>query len=183
MLVYISKLAYQISDYDLLRDKYSNLQKEDQARNLFQVIQSKIKNFPNINSPISMTNVPYFDINYKLLLQLATESNKNTNLNLTPKREVQILNQNIDLFEKLFGFEFSENRFINAITNQSLFTFKQLYPDIQSDSLENKPSLLKESIGSDLELNKDKSLPPAKATLRLCSESALLTSQDLIFVN
>lgn len=74
----------------------------------------------------SVTNVSFFDINYKTILKMII---KNENISeLSTHSELQLLHQNIELFSQLFGFKFDEHKSINQINNQSLVQLENIYP-------------------------------------------------------
>lgn len=63
----------------------------------------------------SVTNVSFFDIEYKTVLKLII---KDENIkDLTTHQELQLLHQNIDIFSQLFGFKFDEPKSIDQISN------------------------------------------------------------------
>ena len=147
MELFISKFSQKIPDENLLREKRTNQQKKEFAfkivaqikktHNDFKQIQSKFKNLTN-------TSIPFFDIEYRTLLKIIIK-NFDKDLNeVPPNKEFYILNKNIHIFERLFGFKFRDNKSISAISNQSYFGLEVLYPNIkESDNqdsfdLENK---------------------------------------------
>ena len=100
---------------------------------------------------------------------------------INKKKEIQILNQNIDIFEQLFGFSFENNRFINLINNQSLFTNEQIFPSLYDKNEFNDNDILKFDNLTELKNNNNKVSSVANG-LVLNESSLILNSDDFLSV-
>jgi hypothetical protein len=127
----LARINIKINNYNLLSEKITNQEKLLRAKNIVKKIgEIKIELNKNkeSNKCLSLTTIPFYDIEYKTILGILNKNNENTKL--TPHQELQILNRNMHLFERIFGFKFSNNSLIE-INNQSLITLDNIYPEIK----------------------------------------------------
>ena len=102
------------------------------SKRLLDKLKQKIENFQKISKTkkiTSSTNIPFFDINYKVMAQLI---NKDGDQMLSDAKELQIFHQNLRFFERVFGFNFNNNKSLLMIKNQSLITLDHIYPQIRA---------------------------------------------------
>ena len=115
-------------DEGILGERLDINYKQIKAKKIIDLISLRIK---NIKNQLSQTNIPYFDINFHSIIKIMTKMNENEILELTQKKEIQIYHQQIEWFERIFGFSFPEShKFISKINNQSLYTINQLFPNL-----------------------------------------------------
>lgn len=93
-------------------------------RNNFFTIETKFRS-------ISNTNIPFFDIEYRTVLKIIFKNFDKDLKEIPSNKEYFILNKNIHIFERLFGFKFKENKSVSAITNQSFIGLEIIYPEIK----------------------------------------------------
>ena len=79
----------------------------------------------------SLTSIPFFDIEYRTLLKIIFKNFEKEMTEVPSNNEVYILNKNVHLFERLFGFKFTDNKSVSAINNQSFFGIEALFPEIK----------------------------------------------------
>lgn len=92
---------------------------------------------------VSITNIPFFDIDYRIVLRIMTKSLEDKErMEIPSNKELHIIHQNIHLFERLFGFKFRDNHSIRLINNQSHVTLDRIYPEITDVIEEDTTGLL-----------------------------------------
>lgn len=163
-----------------MRNKVTNEQKEEYSKILYLKLSESIKEFNNNSKFESRTNIPFFDINFKEVLSLIIGDQQDVE-EINKKKEIQILNQNIDIFEQLFGFSFENNRFINLINNQSLFTNEQIFPSLYDKNELNDNDIFKFDNLTELKNNNNIVSSIAKG-LVLNESSLILNSDDFLSV-
>lgn len=139
----IARVNLKINNMSLLDEKLSNEVKQAKAKKIVNKIrelqgEAEKKKTKKISS---MTNVSFFDIDYKTILDLIIKENKVQNL--TSHEELQLLHQNISLLSHIFGFKFQSPKTMVQINNQSLIHLENVFPEIkQFQDQANKKNLL-----------------------------------------
>lgn len=125
-------MNFKINNYNLLGEKVANEYKFLKSKRLLDKLKCKIDNFKKISQKkkiTSSTNIPFFDINYKVMAQLISKDSDHL---LSDAQELQIFHQNLRFFERVFGFNFNNNKSLLMIRNQSLITLDHVYPQIRA---------------------------------------------------
>lgn len=131
-----SKRLKKISDENLLRHRYTNDKKQEMANNVAKQIKRMKTDFEKIDMKfrlLSNTSIPFFDIEYRTVLKIIIKNFDKELKEIPSNKEFYILNKNIHIFERLFGFKFNEHKNVSAITNQSFIALDVIYPEIKDN--------------------------------------------------
>ena len=127
----LARINLKVSHSNLINEKITNNQKLEKANRIVECIRKKIEAFnarPIEDKALSITNIPFFDIDYKTLLRII---NKNSEGESIPaNKELQVFHKNLQIFERLFGFKF-HSKSLSEIKNQSLIALDNIYPEIR----------------------------------------------------
>lgn len=138
----LARVYMKINNSNLLNVKLSEESKAQIANKIIVRIKEKRAKFlekEKKEHQLSQTKIPFFDIDFKTMLRII---NKDSKEQLSAQREVQLLQQNLHLFEKFFGFDFGDQRGLSRITNQSLNSIENVYPSIKAFTESPSPDAL-----------------------------------------
>lgn len=124
----LARVNIKINNYNLLSEKVSNEEKLKRAQNIVKTIERIKSELEKKEKNKSLTTIPFYDIEYKTILSVINKNNEDKKL--TSHKELQLLNRNMHLFERFFGFKFAKKSLIE-INNQSLITLDNIYPEIK----------------------------------------------------
>jgi hypothetical protein len=118
----LASVYLKVPSESLLREKRDNAEKRKWAARIVDAIKAKRDRLQEIESGLrsmSNTSVPFFDIDYRTVLKMIVRNYDESMAEVPVNKEVVVLNKNIHLFERLFGFKFKEGGTIASINNQS----------------------------------------------------------------
>lgn len=125
----LARVNIKINNFNLLSEKVSNQDKLNRAKSIVKKIeQIKVELLKKKEVNKSLTTIPFYDIEYKTILSVINKNNEDKKL--TSHKELQLLNRNMHIFERFFGFKFEKKSLIE-INNQSLITLDNIYPEIK----------------------------------------------------
>lgn len=130
----LARLYLKINNTNLLNVRIPDEAKSKQADKIVATLLEKRAKFIERDvkaQQLSLTKIPFFDIDFKSVLRILRKGDAEP---LSAQREVQQLQQNLQIFEKFFGFDFGNQRGLNKISNQSLIAIETLYPSIKRGS-------------------------------------------------
>ena len=113
------RINLRICDVNLIHKKSTNKQKFKKALVIKEKIlaqKKKCENFKPSKLKFSVTMIPFFDINYDLILEYLTKKEENKK-KYSDHMKLTILHKNINLFENLFGFQFKDPKSLTQINN------------------------------------------------------------------
>ena len=174
----------------LLREKIENNDKKFMGNKIIdRIIEAKGEYDKKVkiaqSTSVSITNIPFFDIEYRTVLRLITRTLTEEQELAIEDKKLSLFHQNMHIFERLFGFKFHDNKSLTTINNQSYIALENVFPEIKDIVSDEVTGLLqddKETIPTSLSsFNYIKQKRPDNFQL-LTQKSAIINSDQSLKV-